>query len=189
MTQAQFVKKISRGTVFGDKADVLELVLKDREKDWPLYSIGGEVTKIEAVKSKFKQDTEDDPEEPASRDRRIEYKLLGDFKAINQQTGEMFASPICWLPAFAAAMIVGKFREGDIFEFALLIGAKFSETVATSYEFTIRSLMAEQPTPEMQRIENLMMKTMKGEQAALEKPKENDAKNVAKDSTHLGKPA
>ena len=175
----QFVKKISRGTVFGDKTDVLELVMKNREADNPLYSVGGTVTRIETVKSKFKPDGDDDySDEGSPKERRTEYKLLGDFEAVNHQTGEVFKSPICWLPAFAAAMIVGKFQEGDSLEFAMLIGAKFNADVATSYEFTVRPLMTEAPTAEQTRIQNLLMKSLpKGKQPAQLEDKSDAGKN------------
>lgn len=154
----QLLKKISRSTVFGDKADVQRIVLLDQAKDHPLYSVGGRVTQIEKVFSKFRPDADDDFSDGAPRERRAEFKLIGEFQAINQQTGEVFISPICWLPAFAASLIVGRFIEGEALEFALLIGAKYDATVATSYQFTVKPLMEDNADPSMQRIGNLLAK-------------------------------
>lgn len=156
----QLVKKISRATVFGDKADVQELVLKNRNAETiPLYSVGGICTKIDTIRSKFKP--EDDVEENEEREERKDFKFIGDFVAINAQTGEVFESPVCYLPAFAANMIAGKMRPGDVFEFAFMIGVKFVEASATSYEFTITPMMDMGESEARKRIGALLAKNVK----------------------------
>lgn len=131
----RMLKKISRATVFGDKADVQEIVLADREKLHDLYAVEGRATHIERIKGRFKDGER-------SEEERQDWKFIGKFRAVNLVTGELFAAPVCYLPQFAANIVAGEMGgEGDEAIFGFKIAARFAEGSATSYEFEVIPLM------------------------------------------------
>ena len=107
----QLLRKISRATMIpgGDTA-VLELVMANKEKTVPLYRVGGSCN--------------------GSRKGESDYGewecLIGNFQAINLETGEVSRSGQCFLPQFAVDTIVGQFdAEVTAVKFAYDVGVKF----------------------------------------------------------------
>jgi len=121
----QLLKKIAVRTVFGDKAEILETVLSDKTKSHPLMRVVG-------VANGFKE---------GEGDYGAWKGLTGRFEATSAKTGEVFNSPVCFLPEFAIDLIAGQFTEpGAVVKFALDIGAVYAADAATSYEFTVTPL-------------------------------------------------
>jgi len=121
----QLLKKIAVRTVFGDKAEILETVLTDKTRSHPLMRVVG-------IANGFKE---------GAGDYGAWKGLTGRFEATSAKTGEVYNSPVCFLPEFAIDLIAGQFREpGDVVKFALDIGAIYSADAATSYEFTVTPL-------------------------------------------------
>jgi hypothetical protein len=71
-------------------------------------------------------------------------RLLGQFKAINVETGEEFRSGACILPGAASDLVFGALRGlgegGGSIEFALRVGVKRDETSAVGYVFVIEQV-------------------------------------------------
>lgn len=71
-------------------------------------------------------------------------KLLGQFKAVNHDTGEMFISGACILPGAASDLIYGALAglkvEGGSVEFALRIGVRFDDTAVTKYVYVVEQV-------------------------------------------------
>lgn len=78
-------------------------------------------------------------------DYGIWQKLLGQFEAVNLETGEVVVSPQCILPEPINGMIAGQLIGDDKVEsvsFAVEIGAKASGRAGgTGYEFTSKPLV------------------------------------------------
>ncbi len=121
----QLLKKIAVRTVFGDKAEILETVLSDKTRAHPLMRVVG-------IANGFKE---------GEGDFGAWKGLTGRFEATSAKTGEVYNSPVCFLPEFAIDLIAGQFREpGDVVKFAFDIGAIYAADAATSYEFTVTPL-------------------------------------------------
>lgn len=130
----QLVRKISARTVFGTKTDVVELVLKDKTKDHPLFVVGGIVTGTKRGEAKIEGET----------DKRPWVALTGRFKAINTR-GDVFQSSVCFLPLYLVESVEAALAiEGDgkeLVEIKYGIFAKFDQDSATSYVYGAQSLM------------------------------------------------
>ena len=121
----QLLKKIAVRTVFGDKAEILETVLKDKTKAHPLMRVVG-------IANGFKE---------GEGDYGAWKGLTGRFEATSAKTGEVFNSPVCFLPEFAIDLISGQFDDvTKAVKFAFDIGAVYAADAATSYEFTVNPL-------------------------------------------------
>lgn len=116
----QLVKKISVKTVFGN-IDVRKL----SDSPIAIMRIIGVATKIKSGESEFGQWT----------------AFLGQFKATNLQTNEVFASGKCFLPPQASEILEGQFDdEHSRIEFAFDISAKYSEDSTVKYEYIVEPL-------------------------------------------------
>ena len=148
------LKKISTKTVFGDKEEILDLVMKSKDLSHPIMRVVGIARALERGKSKFHNRGEED-------NQNNEWiAFIGKFQAVNSVTGEVYNSPKCFLPAFAADIVAGQFSaENDVqaVEFAFDIGAHFNADAITSYEFDITPLI-EQKTDDL---DTIMLKASK----------------------------
>lgn len=122
-------KKITSKTMGADKESILELVMKDKKSEIPLYNVVG---------GAFKATVED------SDNGMGEYiKLHGSFIGISLLTGEEVTSGVCILPDVAASLIAGNImaKESDngkaYAELSLTITAQYSKESATSYVFGV----------------------------------------------------
>jgi len=77
--------------------------------------------------------------------------LLGDFYAINTQTGEEFRSGQCFLPDTANNLVIGALKGSpDGVEFAFDIGVKPSaKEPETKYEYTVAPVIKVQENDQM----------------------------------------
>jgi hypothetical protein len=79
-------------------------------------------------------------------------KLMGQFEAVNLETGEVFVSPQCILPEPMNGMVAGQILNAEagaapVIEFALEIGVEASgKAGGTGYEFTTRPLVEARET-------------------------------------------
>ena len=140
------LKKITLRTVFGGKGDVLETVMKDKQKEHMLMRVHGFANGIREAESR----------EVGQDGEKIKSKgLVGEFEATNLVTGEAFFSPVCWLPQMAVDLVAGQLGEEDArVGFAYDIGVVYSEASATSYEYTVRPLTKLQETDAMTTLKN-----------------------------------
>lgn len=121
----QLLKKISVRTVCGDQDEIMQTCLANKAAVTPLMRIVGIANGVKEGEGTFGA-----------------WKgLTGRFEAINAETGEVFRSPVCFLPEFAIDLVTGQFS-GDVnsVQFAFDIGAQYSEAAATRYEFTVTPL-------------------------------------------------
>jgi hypothetical protein len=74
-------------------------------------------------------------------------KLLGQFKAVNADSGEIFRSGAAILPGSANDMIYGALRalgeEGGSVEFAFKVGVQRDESSAVGYVYVVEQVMTE----------------------------------------------
>lgn len=129
MTNAALQKKLSVKTLGLEKVVILEKVMKDKKNVIPLAIFYGQMTR-----TKSGEMTTPDGEVRAFTG------LRGIFKGINVETKETVSSSVCYLPDVALDLILGQFKEGERIEFAVQIGARFSEKAATNYEYTAEFL-------------------------------------------------
>ena len=141
----QLLKKISLRSVFGDKGDVLEIVMKDKNKEHALMRIIGFANGTREAKSR----------EPGDDGEKIlSTGLVGEFEATNLQTGEVFSSSVAWLPQMAVDLVSGRLGDGnDRVGFAFDVGAVYSTKAATSYEYTVRPLIESKPSDAMAELQ------------------------------------
>lgn len=121
----QLLKKISIRTVWGDQDEIMQACLANKAATIPLMRVVGIANGTKEGEGAFGA-----------------WKgLTGRFEAINAATGEVFRSPVCFLPEFAIDLVTGQFS-GDVnsVQFAFDIGAQYSEGAATRYEFTVTPL-------------------------------------------------
>lgn len=139
----QLLRKITARSVFGSKADILRLVMSDEAKEFTIYRIVGVCTG--SRKGGGDEDIERNEQKPGQAPR-VNYgpweAMLGAFQATNAATGEVFRSGICFLPQFAADIVLGQLT-GDVenVAFAYDITVKYDEASATSYVYGATSLM------------------------------------------------
>ena len=79
-------------------------------------------------------------------------RLIGQFTAINNDTGEVFEAAACILPNFIADTLKSALASSNEVQFAVLIGAKVNTTSVTGYEFTVKPLIAAAPSAAMQQL-------------------------------------
>jgi hypothetical protein len=68
-------------------------------------------------------------------------ELVGQFQAVNLETGEMFQSGKAILPNFIADPMVEASKGGSEVEFAIQIGVKRNEGSVVGYEFSVKPLV------------------------------------------------
>lgn len=132
------VKKITSKVVCGGKVNIEKLIKfieqpgNGRESVMPLYGLIG-------IASDFV---------PGQTDLGPFVKLLGQFKAVNHETGEEFRSGAAILPGAASDLVYGALRglgeAGGSIEFALRVGVKRDETSAVGYVFVVEQVYTPQ---------------------------------------------
>lgn len=132
----QLLRKISRATVIGDNTAVMEKCLADKNKIHPLYRVYGFATGT-------RKDTDIERKETDTRPGFGSWEcLIGQFEAVNLDTGEVSRSGQCFLPQFAVDMVSGQFGDGvDRVKFGFEIGAKFDATTPTKYTYQVAPLL------------------------------------------------
>jgi hypothetical protein len=84
-------------------------------------------------------------------------KLLGDFKAVNAVTGEIFRSGAAILPGSANDLIYGALKGlgdgGGSVEFALKVGVQRDESSAVGYVYVIEQVMSESASDPLSALE------------------------------------
>ena len=80
------------------------------------------------------------------------FKLIGEFRAVNTVTGEIFASTRCILPNFIAEGIGYALTTSDNVEFGILIGAKAKPSSVTGYEFTVKPLIEPKVNDQLEKL-------------------------------------
>jgi hypothetical protein len=68
-------------------------------------------------------------------------ELVGQFQAVNLESGEMFQSSKAILPGFIADPMVEAHAGGQEVEFAIQIGVKRNEGSVVGYEFSVKPLV------------------------------------------------
>ena len=69
--------------------------------------------------------------------------LLGQFEAVNRDTGERFASANVFLPDVAQDLIVAQLKGGSQnVQFAFTIGARVDDTSTVGYTYTAEPILA-----------------------------------------------
>jgi len=68
-------------------------------------------------------------------------ELVGQFQAVNLESGEMFQSSKAILPNFIADPMVEASNGGSEVEFAIQIGVKRNEVSVVGYEFSVKPLV------------------------------------------------
>lgn len=129
MSKVNRIKKISVAKVFG-KIKIADLMAK---KDGDEYG-AVDVMQVIGVAVGTKVGESDYGDWTA---------LTGDFEATNPVTGQVFRSPIAFLPDVALTPIqVGLSQEGARgVRFAVMVTATFNEDVTTKYEYGFRPLI------------------------------------------------
>lgn len=90
---------------------------------------------------------------PGSTDKGEYLKLVGQFTAINQVTGETFTSAQCILPDFVTAPLGSALQSGSSeVQFAVEVIAKHAPTSVTGYQFGVKPLIEAKPSDAMQAL-------------------------------------
>lgn len=76
-------------------------------------------------------------------------KLLGEFRAVNLQTGESFQSPQAIIPSFIAENFLPALQASGTVEFAVQVDAKAKATAVAGYEFTMTPLVESKASDRM----------------------------------------
>lgn len=88
-------------------------------------------------------------------------KLLGQFKAVNTETGEIFRSGAAILPGSANDLIYGALKGlgegGGSVEFALKVGVQRDETSAVGYVYIVEQIHQEGQTDALAALEARLM--------------------------------
>lgn len=126
--EARQLRKITIATVYGTP-DVEELI--------KLNGKSLKICKIWGVAGRMK---------PGANDFGEFVRFVGDFRAVNLNTGELFRSSVCLLPKFleedmAGAMASGADGATKQVEFGVEINVSFDKTAATKYVYNADSLI------------------------------------------------
>jgi hypothetical protein len=126
----RMIKKITGKILGADKETILELVMKDKKSEVPLYNVVG---------GAFRATVED------SDNGMGEYvKLSGKFKGVSLLTGEEVGAGVAILPDVASNLIAGELlSSGDensnaYAEIAMTITAKYEKGSASSYTYGVQ---------------------------------------------------
>lgn len=133
----RLVNKLTVKSILGEKPDIERLIKYcDEQKDEKaiLFLVG-----ILGIASDYK------PGQTTLPDGKVQQwlKLLGQFRATNLETGEVFVSGVCILPGAGNDLVYGALKalEGDgaggTVEFAFRIGIQRDKTAATGYVYVI----------------------------------------------------
>jgi hypothetical protein len=91
--------------------------------------------------------------QPGETDKGPFVKMIGDFKATNLETGEVFRSGACILPNFVADMIVGAMDTGRAVQFAFEIQCRYSDDAISKYVYDVISLLPPSESDELAMLE------------------------------------
>lgn len=110
----------------------------------------------------------------AGKDGMGDYvKFLGQFKAINVQTGQVFVSGACILPGAAPDLIYGALRglgdNGGAVEFGFNIGASYDPEAVTKYVYHVDQIMSPDQADPLAALE-MKLKALPAPAAAQEAP-------------------
>ncbi len=150
------LRKITIKTVWGSALDIEE-VLAAPDRLLPIMDVWGIAGRFRAGESDLGPYT----------------RFVGQFKATNLKTGEIFRASACLLPKFleedlVAAMTVGESAEVKNAQFGVRIYAKFDKNAATKYIYVADSLVEAATSDAMLALEQ----QIKGAAAALPAPKD-----------------
>lgn len=146
----QLVKRIDRNSLFGDKADVLKLVMSDEKETHFLYRVFGSCTGTVKGASKFVRVAKGGEEEVQSWQ-----KLVGEFYAMTRD-GHGFTAGQCFLPRDVEESIIAQFEQGILtVEFAYDIFVRYDKQAATSYVFLAQPVMPADDSPAKKMMGNL----------------------------------
>lgn len=120
----RLINKISSKTVMGDLKLMAAHMLVGDVKSRELYTVIGIARKADGKETDYGTAT----------------KFVGNFSAVNLQTGEEFRSGAAYLPGAAGDMLYGAMG-GDPVEFGFKIGIELDNSAATGYIFTVESLI------------------------------------------------
>ena len=121
---AQILRKITIKNCGFTKTDVRQLVNADN----PVANL----IKILGITSSAR---------PGQTDTGDYLRLIGQFRAVNMQTGEEFDSSQCILPSFISDYIADALSRSSEVEFAVMVGAQYEPTSVTEYMYTVTPLV------------------------------------------------
>ena len=135
--EIQYPRKITMKTILGEKLD-FEKLMKVDGKRLQLADIYGVATKAK----------------PGESDLGPYVRFLGQFRATNLETGEVFESAVCILPRFIEEQLMGAMGldGAQNVEFALRVSAKYDKDAATKYVYEAKNLL---PTRESDALQSL----------------------------------
>lgn len=126
----QVINKITTSDIIGRKMTIKEVIQWDTENPGqtkPLYRVFGIASSAVGDSTKYGEF----------------FRIYGQFKAINIETGEEFGSMQVILPGALERMIAGQLTNGATgLQFGFEIGVKADETSQIGYSFTASSLLA-----------------------------------------------
>lgn len=129
---AEILRKLTiKGCGFG-VTTIKEIVNKDNEK--------ADLLKVVGITTGAK----------AGQTDKGEYlKLMGDFRAVNMQTGETFQAASCILPSFISDSLAEALKSSPRVEFAIMVGAKYDASAITEYIYTVTPLIQAKESDQM----------------------------------------
>lgn len=136
------IRKITVKTVYG-KIDFEKLMEK---KQLPVMTIYGVARNMQ----------------PGASELGPFVAFLGDFRAVNMDTGEEFASAKCILPKILEEQIAGAapgVNDKEI-KFAFELGTKYDASAATKYVYTYRPLLESQDASVMDELRGVALKAL-----------------------------
>lgn len=144
MAAQQLLKKLTVKGILGGKLDsVIPLDDIKKQKTVKVCRIVGRANKAKPDSSKLGDFV----------------RFGGEFLGINLLTGEMFASGAAILPGIAESAVYGamgglndKGQSDATVEFAFEVGAKYDETAATKYVYTVTPLTEPKPSDPMKAL-------------------------------------
>lgn len=140
--KVEAMRKLTIKSVCGlDREQLLEMVMKDKQKVFPLVKIYGVVTRTRPGESDFGDFV----------------RFIGQFRAVDMATGEVKAAPVVILPKFLEDELAGALAGGakDV-QFAVQIGVKYDKTAATSYVYMADNLIEPSQNDALTAIEQRM---------------------------------
>ena len=116
------VKKISTASVYGKISN------EDKVSPKALYRVFGVTAGVKTGETQYGTWT----------------AFVGEFQAVNVETGEVFNSGKCFLPEIVESGILVQLAQAESVKFAFEIGIKPNEEVAIGFEYTARPLLQPQ---------------------------------------------
>lgn len=146
--KAEPLRKITIRTVTNiDSAAMFELAMqKAKTSAFPICRIWGVAKRLK----------------PGSSDNGAYVKFLGDFRALDVQTGSLYRSSVCILPKFMEESMAGAMGSGDNVkpaQFGSEIAIKYDAKAATKYVFVETPLLEPEESDEMRQLEGKIRET------------------------------